>query len=134
MMTHKAPFPQTPKTKSVVVTAACTIADDNPANTVELLTVGENGAVLTRLTASQRATNTASTLALFLSKNGAAKQLIDTAQLVAATVSATAAVKPTKFDYSESNTLRLEKGDKLFVGSMVALAAGIVFKAEWSEY
>lgn len=134
-MTNTAPFPQIPRTKAATCTAAATIADNNPANIVELCTAGVNGAVLTKLTATPRATVSATNLLLFLQKQGTTtKELIDTATMLAGTVNTSTSVRPTSFGYSELATLRLEAGDKLFVGAMVALASGIVFKAEFTDY
>ncbi|MDH1590672.1 hypothetical protein, partial [Stutzerimonas stutzeri] len=129
-------FAQTPKTSAVVVTGAATVADDNPTNTVELLTAGADGALVTRLAAMPRATCTASSLVLFLQKSGqATKRLIDSELMSALTVAATTAIPETVFaNVSDSTPMRLEAGDKLFVGSQVALAAGIVFAAQWMDY
>ena len=134
--TYTAPFAQTPKTSAVVVTAAATVADDNPTNTVELMTAGAEGALVTRLTAIPRATVTAASLVLFLQKNGqTTKRLIDSELMAAHTVAATTAIPETSFgNISYSTPLRLEAGDKLYVGSQVALAAGIVFMAQWMDY
>lgn len=135
-MTFTAPFAQTPKTAAAVVTAAAAVADDNPTNTVELLTAGANGALVTRLAAMPRATCTASSLVLFLQKSGqTTKRLIDSELMAAHTVATTTAIPETAFsNVSDSTPLRLEAGDKLFVGSQVALAAGIVFAAQWMDY
>lgn len=135
-MTFTAPFAQTPKTAAAVVTAAATVADDNPTNTVELLTAGANGALVTRLSAMPRATCTASSLVLFLQKSGqTTKRLIDSELMAAHTVATTTAIPETAFgNVTDSTPLRLEAGDKLFVGSQVALAAGIVFAANWMDY
>ncbi|WP_219064062.1 hypothetical protein [Pseudomonas sp. UMAB-08] len=47
----------------------------------------------------------------------------------------TTAIPETSFsNISESTPIRLEAGDKLYVGTQVALVAGIVFKAEWMDY
>lgn len=133
--TFTAPFAQTPKTAAVVVTAAATVDSDTPANTVELLTAGADGAILTKLTAIPRATATASSLVLFLSKDGGTtKRLFDSKLMAAYTSAATTAVPVTAFDYSETAPLRLEAGDQIYVGSQVALASGIVFKAEWTDF
>lgn len=134
--TSTAPFAQTPKTATAVVTAAATVADDNPTNTVELLTAGADGALVTRLAAMPRGTCTASSLALFLQKSGqTTKRLIDSELMAAHTVAPTTAIPETAFgNVSDSTPLRLEAGDKLFVGSQVALAAGIVFAAQWMDY
>lgn len=134
--TFTAPFAQTPKTSTAVVTAAATVADDSPTNTVELLTAGTDGALVTRLTAMPRATVTASNLLLFLQKSGqTTKRLIDSELMSAHTVAATTAIPETVFaNVSDSTPMRLEAGDKLFVGSQVALTAGIVFAAQWMDY
>lgn len=134
--TSTAPFAQTPKTATAVVTAAATVAGDSPTNTVELLTAGADGALVTRLTAMPRGTVTASSLVLFLQKSGQTTQrLLDSELMAAHTVAATTAIPETAFgNVSDSTPLRLEAGDKLFVGSQVALAAGIVFAAQWMDY
>lgn len=136
MKTYTAPFAQTPKTATAVVSAAATVADDNPTNTVELLTAGADGALVTRLAAMPRATVTASSLLLFLQKSGqTTKRLIDSELMSAHTVATTTAIPETAFgNVTDSTPLRLEAGDKLFVGSLVALAAGIVFAAQWMDY
>lgn len=134
--TFTAPFAQTPKTAAVVVTAAATVDSDTPTNTVELLTAGADGTLVTRLAAMPRATVTASSLLLFLQKSGqTTKRLIDSELMSAHTVAATTAIPETVFtNISDTTPLRLEAGDKLFVGSQVALTAGIVFAAQAMDY
>ena len=134
--TFTAPFAQTPKTANAVVTGAATIASDSPANTVLLLTAGTDGALLTRLTATPRATVTASGLVLFLSKDGGTtKQPISTALMAANTYAATKANPISVFtSYTEVTPLRLAAGDTLYVGSLVASAGGIVFSAEYTDF
>lgn len=135
--TFTAPFAQSPKTATAVATGAvANITTDAPTNTVLLMTAGADGAILTRLLAIPRATVTASSLCLFLSKDGGTTQrLIDSELMAAQTVSSTAAIAETNFaNYSESAPLRLEAGDKLYVGSQVAVASGIVFRAEYTDF
>ncbi len=135
--TFTAPFAQTPKTATAVATAAvASLGTDAPTGTVLLGTAGADGAVVTRLMALPRATVTASSLVLFLSKDGGVTQrLIDSELMAAHTVAATTAIPETNFgNISDSSPLRLEAGDRLYVGSQVALASGIVFKAEWMDY
>lgn len=135
--TFTAPFAQTPKTATAVVTgAAGTITGDTPTNTVLLATAGADGAILTRLTAIPRATVTASSLVIFISKDsGTTKRLIDSELMAAFTVATTTAIPETTFTmYSETTPLRLEAGDQLYVGSQVALASGIVFRAEYTDF
>lgn len=134
--TFTAPFAQTPKTGSAVCTLAATITDDAPTNTVELYTAGADGALVTKLTAIPRATVTATALYLYISKDaGTTKRLVDSELMAAHTVATTTAIPETKFEnISETTPIRLEAGDKLFVGTGVALAGGIVFNVECTEF
>jgi len=134
--TFTAPFAQTPKTATAVVTGAGTFVDDAPTNTVLLVTAGSDGCILTSLSALPRATVTASKLMLFLSKDsGTTKRFIDSALMAAYTSANTTATPVTLFSaYSEAAPLRLEAGDQLYVGSAVALAGGIVFAAEYTDF
>ncbi len=132
-----APFAQSPKTATAVATAAvASLTGDAPTNTIELVTAGLEGAVVTSLLAIPRATVTASSLLLFISKDGGTtKRLIDSELMAAHTVATTTAIPETKFgNIADATPLRLAAGDKLYVGSQVALASGIVFKAEWMDY
>ena len=133
--TFTAPFAQTSKTATAVVTGVATLTD-TPANTVLLATAGADGAILTRLTAIPRATVTASSLVLFISKdNGTTQRLIDSELMSAYTMATTTVIPETLFStYSETSPLRLEAGDRLYVGSQVALAGGIVFRAEFTNF
>lgn len=135
--TFTAPFAQTPRTATAVATAAAgALTTDSPTGVVELLTAGADGAILTRLTAMPRATVTASSLVLYLSSDGGTtKRLIDSALMPAQTISTTAQIASTTVgSYSEIVPLRLGAGDRLYVGSQVALAGGIVFRAEYTDY
>ena len=136
MKTFDAPFAQTVKTATAVCTAAATVAGDSPTNTVLLLTAGTEGSVVRGLSAIPRATITAASLCLWLSKDGGTtKRLIDSELMQAHTVAATTAIPETRFaNISDSLQLRLEAGDELYVGSQVALAGGIVFTAQWMDY
>lgn len=135
--TFTAPFAQTTKTNTAVATGAVgSLTGDTPTNTVLLVTAGSNGAILTSLWAIPRATVTASSLVLFISKDsGTTKRLIDSELMAAHTVATTTAIPETVFsNYSETTPLRLEAGAELYVGSQVALANGIVFKAEYTDF
>ena len=133
--TFTAPFAQTPKTATAVCTAAATLTD-TPTNTVLLVTAGADGAIVTRLTAIPRATVAASSLVLFISKDsGTTQRLIDSELMAAHTVATSTAIPETVFPfYSETSPLRLEATDRLYVGSQVALAGGIVFRAEFTNF
>lgn len=136
--TYTAPFPQTADTKTAVTAAACVIGSaDTPTNTVLLMTANTNdGSIVTNLSAMPRATVTATGLYLFLSDDGGTtKRLIDSELMAAYTLNTTTAIPETLFArYSEVTPLRLGAGDSLYVGSAVALAAGIVYKAEFTDY
>jgi hypothetical protein len=132
--TFTAPFAQVPKTLTAVATGA--IGTDTVTNTVLIGTAGADGALVTKLTAIPRGTVTASSLALFLSKdNGTTQRLIDSELMAAYTLAITTAIPETTFgNISLATPLRLEAGDKLYFGSQVALAAGIVAKTEWMDF
>lgn len=134
--TFTAPFAQSPKTATAVATGAVgSIAGDTPTNVVLLMTAGADGAILTKLTATPRATVTASSLVVFISKDsGTTNRLIDSALMGAHTVATTTKIPATAFSYSESAPLRLEAGDQIYVGSQVALASGIVFQTEFTDF
>jgi hypothetical protein len=134
--TFTAPFGQTPQTATAVATGAATVGTDAPTNTVLLMTAGADGAIVTSLTAIPRATVTASSLLLYLSKdNGTTQRLIDSELMAAFTVATTTAIPETLFTrISETTPLRLAATDRLYVGSQVALASGIVFKAEYTDF
>ena len=134
--TFTAPFAQTPKTASCVVTTASEDLATEPTQTVKLLTAGADGALLTRLSAIPRATVGASSLLLWVSLDGGTtKSLIDSALMAAHTVAATTAIPVTAFSrYSEDTPERLQAGAELYVGSAVTLAGGIVFTAEYTDF
>jgi len=135
-LTFTAPFAQTPKTSTAVVTAAGTFADDAPTNTALIVTAGSDGCIVTSLAAMPRATATASKLMLFLSKDsGTTKRFIDSVLMAAYTSNTTTATPVTIFaTISEGSPLRLEAGDQLYVSSAVALASGIVFEAQFTNF
>jgi hypothetical protein len=135
--TFTAPFAQTPQNATAVTTGACASYDgDTPTNTVKLLEAGADGAILTRLTAIPRATVTASSLLLFTSADsGTTKRLINSKAMSAHTVATTTAITVTTFDdYDEDTPLRLEAGEELYVGNAVALADGVVWHAEFTDF
>lgn len=134
--TFTAPFAQTPKTASAVTTAAAVVASDAPTNTALLFTADINGAIMTRARAMPRATVTAASVDLFLSNDGGTtKRLFDSELMAAYTFAASTAKPDTQFqNYSEQSPFRLGAGDQVYCGSEVALAAGIVFVAEYTNF
>lgn len=137
--THKAPFAQTPKTNTATVsTAVASIATTTPTNTSLIATAGLEGALLTKVTAIPLATVTATALYLFLRKSTDAanvRRLLHSELMAAQTVGTTTKVAETNFDdVSEATPYRLEAGDELYVGAGVALASGITFQAQWTDF
>ena len=135
---YTAPFAQTPKTKADVATAALGgLGTSTVTGAILLVTAGSDGAVVTKITATPRATVTASALSLFLVKSAAPTiyMPIDSELMLAYTAAVTTAAPETNFaNISPDSPMRLEAGDKIYVGTQVALAAGIAFYAEWMDY
>jgi hypothetical protein len=133
-----APFAQTPQEGCAIVTAVCSNVSisTSVANTVLLATAGLEGAIVTRISAIPRATVAPTSLLLFDSPDtGTNKNLVDSAVMAAHSVAAATAIPVTAFTrYSEDTPLRLEAGEQLYAGIGVALAAGIVFNAEWTDF
>ena len=135
-ITNTAAFAQTSKTGAAAVTGAAVTTTNTPSNTVKLVTAGTDGAIVTSISALPRATVTASGIYLFISKDsGSTKELSDSILMAAHTVAAATAIPVSQFEeITETTPFRLEAGDELYVGSGVALASGIVFKAEWTDF
>ena len=135
-ITNTAAFAQTTQTNTAIVVGVDDLTSA-PANTILLVTAGAtDGGLLTGVSAIPRATVTASSLHLFISKDsGTTQVLLDSALMAAHTVAATTAVPVTTFTaYSEDEPLRLDAADRIYAGSGVALAGGIAFTAEWSDF
>ena len=136
--TFTAPFAQTPKTLAVAVTTALGGLTTSTGTGASLVaTAGADGAVVTKMTAMPRSTVAATALDLFIVKAGAPTVylLIDSELMAAYTSATTTATPETTFgNISLDTPLRLEAGDKLYVGTEVVLAAGIVFYAEWMDF
>ncbi len=136
--TFTAPFAQTPKTGTAVVTAAAgNAATDAPTGAVLLATAGADGAIVTRITAIPRTTISSTGLLLFLVKSASPSvyRLIDSEQMATYAESTSAATPETTFaNFNESTPLRLEAGDMLYAASKIAATSGIVFKAEWTDF
>lgn len=133
---HQPAFAQNPKTFTAVVTSAISNLDsDTPVGVQELVTAGPEGCIVTSLTAMPRATVTAMALHIFISKDdGATLRLVNSARLDAHTSSATTAMPVVDFEFTETEPMRLEAGDQLYVGAGVAAAGGIVFAATTTDF
>jgi hypothetical protein len=131
---NKVVTTQSVKTAVAICTAAKTTLND-ATNSVLLLTAGADGALVKKITATPRATVTATQLQLYLSKDsGTTLHLIDSALMAAHTIANTTEAVTTDFGYSATNLLRLAGSDRLYVGAAVALAGGIVFYAEYEDF
>lgn len=139
-LTFTAPFAQAPKTATAAsVATAAGITTDTATNTTLLMTAGLDGALLTRLTVLPRSTVTATAVYLLISKdNGTTQRLIDSTTVAQQTLAATqtTGITTTTFTtYSEATPLRLQAGDRLYVGMGTSQAAGtLVFKAEYTDF
>lgn len=136
--TFTAPFVQVQKTGSAIATAAVSgVGTNTPTGLVPLGdAAGANGALVTKISAMPRGTVTAASLLLFSSKdNGATFNLIDSELMANYTLAVTTAIPETTFiNVSPQTPLRLEAGERLYVGSQVALAAGIIFRSEGANF
>lgn len=126
--------PQKPITYCCVVTGANTSYTDSPSNSVELVPAQTQGCRITKITALARATNTATELQLFTSKDsGTTKKFVDSAVMAAYTVAQTTRQLKTDFGLSESVPLTLAAGESLYAAIGVS-NTGIVFRAEGGAY
>lgn len=120
------------------LTGVGSIGTNTPINTVPLLTAGIDGALVTRITALPRATVADTGLQLYLRRATDAvdvRHLIDAETMVAYGLAASTTPKATVFSlYNEGTPLRLAAGDELHVGAAVALAGGICFRAEYTDF
>ncbi|MBA5956232.1 hypothetical protein GIB64_02215 [Pseudomonas lactis] len=135
--TFTAPFAQKFKASTAVCTVAIGgIGTSAVTGAVAIAQGGANGSLITRLTAIPRGTITATSLVLFRVKGTAPTvyNLTDSVLMQAYTFATTTAIPLTVFsNISEDTPLYLDSGDMLYVGSQVALAAGIVFYAEQAD-
>lgn len=139
-----AVFAQTLKTASAVVTEAVpltgagSVGSDSPQSTRLLLTAGEEGALVTSLSAIARGTITANSALLFIRKkteDAANRRLLDTVQMSGQTFSSTSKLVRYTFDSVAQDTpLRLEAGDELYAGLTVAQSVGVVVHAAYTDF
>ncbi len=133
-----AAFAKTPRTGTAVVTAAIgSLSTDAPTNTQLLATAGTDGCVVTKVSAMPRATSGATSLVLFLVKASAPAiyRLIASEAMGSYAGNTASAVPQAVFSgISETAPMRLEAGDKLYVGTQTAVTSGVVFRAEWTDY
>lgn len=127
--------PQIPRSATSVASLANNVLTDSPTGTVKVMTAGPNGARLVKLTATPRGTASATQIQLFRSSDaGTTKRLVRTAVIAAFTLSSTAQIATTDLGYSDDGPMILGAGEELYCAISVALAAGVVFEAEWADY
>ena len=134
--TFTAPFGQTPKTVTQVLTYAGTSTNDTPTNSKLIVTAGENGALVTSVSIIPRVTTSAGRINLFVSDNsGTTKRLFTSVEMPAQTVNTTTVTEKTVFaDITEATPMRLQAGAQIYVNSAVALADGIVCTAQSTDF
>lgn len=135
-LTSTGAFPQGQRTAvALLVAANTTYTGASIANAALLFTAGANGSLVTSVTAVPMVTVTATQLQLFIQPGGAGNlYLLDSVLMGAQTLSATASALKASFPYSDSWPLRLGPNDKLYAGIGVALASGIAFVAQGTDF
>jgi len=132
---NSAVLPQTPFSRVAVCTVAET-AFHAPTNVVDLLTAADNpnGARITRLFAIPRAAiGTANNVQVY-ERNGSTYTLVESVLLSVHTPGASVANAKIDFGYSEDAPLYVRAGYGLAVAIGVAVANGVVVKAEGGLY
>jgi hypothetical protein len=126
-------FALVPETKIVTVTAATTDRTGaTTTNLVELLTAGTNGTKITQIGAKVAGTNASVLVLIFITDTaGANPKLFDEFSLNPITASTTLASARVVIPYSD---LQLKSGQKIFVGTTVAIADGVNIFAIKGDY
>lgn len=128
--------PQTIHVENGVCATANSTYSDTPTNTTVIYTAGANGSRVTSVTATPRATVTATELQLFRDQNGsgATKRLFRSKAMPAYTVAQTTTNAATDMGFTDALPLILGPGEKLYAAIGVTLALGIVFSVEGADY
>jgi hypothetical protein len=126
-------FALVPETKIVTVTAATTDRTGaTTTNLVELLTAGTDGTKITQIGAKVAGTNAAVLVLIFITDTaGANPKLFDEFLLIPITPSTTLASARLVIPYSD---LQLKSGQKIFVGTSVAITGGVNVFAIKGDY
>ena len=126
-------FTQGVQSAQCVCTAAKTTYNDG-VGAILLMTAGSNGAVVYAIRAIPRATVTATQCQILRSPDsGVTFYFVDAATMAAYTMAATTSPTKTDLGYSESIPLRLGPNERLYAGTGVALAGGIVFDVQYEN-
>lgn len=134
--TFTSRFVQHYRNATAVATAALGgLGTDVVTGAMLLATAGTNDSIVMRLTAMPRDTNTASSLMLFIMQTDGFYRPLRSKLMTGYTFSATTEVPTTEFaTVTEDTPIYLGAGEKLYVGTKVALAAGIVFDAQIGDF
>jgi hypothetical protein len=126
-------FALVPETKIVTVTAATTDRTGaTTTNLVELLTAGTDGTKITQIGAKVAGTNASVLVLIFITDTaGANPKLFDEFLLNPITPSTTLASARLVIPYSD---LQLKSGQKIFVGTTVAITGGVNVFAIKGDY
>jgi hypothetical protein len=126
-------FALVPETKIVTVTAATTDRTGaTTTNLVELLTAGTDGTKITQIGAKVAGTNASVLVLIFITDTaGANPKLFDEFLLNPITPSTTLASARLVIPYSD---LQLKSGQKIFVGTTVAITDGVNVFAIKGDY
>ena len=132
---NTAVLPQVPISRSAVCVAAET-AFQAPNNAVDLLTAADNvnGARISRLYAISRAAIATANNVQLYERNGSNYVLVDSVLLGVHTPGASVANAKADFGYSDDYPLYVRAGYGLAVATGLAIANGVVVKAEGGLY
>lgn len=126
--------PQSPQSASTPLGAAANTNLITPTNTTLLMSAGANGGRVTRLEILACATQAATQAQVYRSADGGTtKTLLRAKAFAAYTLTTTSEIPVVDCGFSDDNPLILSAGEKLYVGSAVAVT-GIVARAEWADY
>lgn len=133
-LANDAVFPQGLRASNAVTTAAIgTITGTAPTNTVLLFTAdATDGSIITKLTATPRATAAANVLVYWVSPDAGTTKYLVTMKIVASdTVSTTDQAVTIDFGFTIAAPLFLAAGESIYVGNTVAdPASGWVWRCE----
>jgi hypothetical protein len=126
-------FALVPETKIVTVTTATTDRTGaTTTNLAELLTAGTDGTKITQIGAKVAGTNTACLVLIFITDtSGSNPKLYDEISLSAVTATTTLISERKVTAYSD---LQLKSGQKVLVGTTVAIADGVNIFAIKGDY
>lgn len=128
-------WPQGYITGGAVTTTANTDLGETTGEPVTLYTAPDGGARVTRITVVARANCPAGVAHVYRQRSGESAIVLQRSKAFAAdTVSATDAPALVDLGFTDAAPLRLAGGDKLLVGTSVALTAGFAWSLEGEKF